>query len=75
MSRVNLFLEVLWDMLYAILALGSALITAFSFYKYRGTAETLWITLTLIFLVATVVFGGMFLSGRVNRKEDIHITE
>jgi hypothetical protein len=31
--------------------------------------------LALLGIVATVAFGGLFLSGRVNKKEDIHITE
>lgn len=29
----------------------------------------------VIFLIVTLVFGGMFLSGRVNKNDDIHITE
>ena len=29
----------------------------------------------ILFLIVTLVFGGLFLSGRVNKGEDIHITE
>ena len=28
-----------------------------------------------VFLIATLFFGGMFLSGRVNKNDDVHITE
>jgi len=31
--------------------------------------------LGILAIVGAVVFGGLFLSGRVNKKEDIHITE
>ena len=64
------------DMLYAILALVSAVAAAFSFYRYvSGPGETLYIVLAIIFAIITVVLGGLFLSGRVNKAEDIHITE
>lgn len=62
-------------MLYLLLALVSLLLTAGSFYQYRQTASGIYMVLALIFLIATVALGGFFLSGRVNRKEDIHITE
>jgi hypothetical protein len=29
----------------------------------------------IVFLIATVGLGGVFLSSRVNKKEEIHITE
>lgn len=63
--------------MYALLALVSALITAGSFYFYvgRGEGNILYFILAIIFLVLTLIFGGLFLSGRVNRTEDIHITE
>jgi hypothetical protein len=35
----------------------------------------LWLALMILFLIGTLVFGGLFLSGRVNKGEDIHITE
>lgn len=63
-------------MLYAVLALVSAIIAAFSFYKFTsGPGETMYIVLAIVFLLATIVLGGLFLSGRVNKNEDIHITE
>lgn len=64
------------DMLYAVLALVSAIIAAFSFYKFTsGPGETMYIVLAIVFLLATIALGGLFLSGRVNKNEDIHITE
>ena len=64
------------DMLYGILALVSAIAAAFSFYRYVSHGgESLYIALAIIFAVLTVVLGGLFLSGRVNKNEDIHITE
>lgn len=64
------------DMLFALGALVFAVLAALSFYKYTGSEDN------KVFLVAfgvcaltTVVLGGVFLSGRINKKEDIHITE
>jgi hypothetical protein len=63
-------------MLYALLALVSAILTVGSIYWYISAAEnTLYIVAAIIFAILTVVFGSLFLSGRINRTEDIHITE
>lgn len=59
-----------------LLALVSLILAAFSFYRYTsGDGATLWLIGIILFVVLTLVFGGMFLSGRVNRTEEIHITE
>lgn len=59
-----------------LLAVVSLVLTALSFWMYRGSADNkLWLLLMILFLIGTLVFGGMFLSGRVNRNEDVHITE
>ncbi len=64
------------DMLYAVLALVSVIIAAGSFYYYTNHGgQTIYIVLTIVFVILTVVLGGLFLSGRVNKNEDIHITE
>ncbi len=63
------------SMLSAILALISAIIAVFSFLQYQKTASALYLIGTLIFLLAALGLGAMFLSGRVNKTEDIHITE
>jgi drug/metabolite transporter (DMT)-like permease len=64
------------DMLFALLALVSAVLSAVCFYVYLNrTPETMYFVGSILFIVLTVILGGLFLSGRVNRKEDIHITE
>ncbi|CAN5409975.1 hypothetical protein BH10ACI2_BH10ACI2_25620 [soil metagenome] len=63
-------------MLYAILALVSAVVAGVSFYKYTESDDNkIFIVAAIVFGVLTVALGGFFLSGRVNKKEDIHITE
>lgn len=64
-------------MLYGLMALVSLILTVVCFYLYFGNqgANMLYLVLAIVFLIATVGLGGFFLSGRVNRKEDIHITE
>ena len=64
-------------MLYGLLSLVSLVLTVVCFYLYFGErgANILWLILAIIFLIVTVGLGGFFLSGRVNRKEDVHITE
>jgi ABC-type multidrug transport system permease subunit len=65
------------NLLYAVLALVSAVIAVLSFMSYKGNGgtNTMMIVVAIIFLLLTLGFGAMFLSGRVNRTEDIHITE
>lgn len=64
-------------MLYLLLALVSFALTAGSYYLYTRPpgGSTLYLVGIIVFLLATVGFGGLFLSGRVNKNEDIHITE
>jgi multisubunit Na+/H+ antiporter MnhG subunit len=65
------------DLLYAILALISAVIAVFSFLSYQknGNVSSMMLIVAILFLLLTVGFGAMFLSGRVNKNDDIHITE
>ena len=64
------------DMLYALLALVTAALAVFSWFKYTGSADNkLFLVLFIVLVLATLGFGAMFLSGRVNKSEDIHITE
>ncbi len=63
-------------MLYAILALVAAVAAAFSFYSYTGSDDNkVYLGAAIVFALITIVLGGLFLSGRVNKKEEIHITE
>ncbi len=64
------------DMLYAVLALVSAVAAAFAFYKYTSSDDNkVFLVAAIVGVLATIVLGGLFLSGRVNKNEDIHITE
>ena len=64
------------DMLYAVLALVSLVVAGFSFYQYTTSADNkLYLAGSIVFLLLGVVLGGLFLSGRVNKNDDIHITE
>lgn len=63
------------DMLYAVLALVTAVGAVFSWFQYTGSANTLFLVVFGVLVIATIVLGALFLSGRVNKGEDIHITE
>jgi hypothetical protein len=60
-----------------LLALISFLLAAGAFWLYRSSqpANTLYLVGLIAFGLLFIVFGGMFLSGRVNKTEEIHITE
>ena len=60
-----------------LLAVISLIVAAGSFIMYTRSnpPQTIYIVLTIVFAVLLIVFGGMFLSGRVNKTEEIHITE
>lgn len=63
-------------MLYMLLALASLVITALSFWMYRSSGGgALYLVGMIVFLIATIGLGAMFFSGRINRTDDIHITE
>ncbi len=63
------------SMLTGGLSLLSGIATIISFWQFQSKGQTYWIVLGLVFLVVTIVFGAMFLTGKVNKTEDIHITE
>ncbi|MEP6787421.1 MAG: hypothetical protein ABJB40_03255 [Acidobacteriota bacterium] len=64
------------DMLYAVLALVSLVGAVFSWLQYTASADNkLFLVIFIVLVVATIALGGLFLSGRVNKNEDIHITE
>ena len=59
-----------------LLAFVSLVLTALSFWMYTSSQDNkLWLVGVVVFLIGTLVFGGLYLSGRVNKGEDIHITE
>ena len=62
--------------MYALLALVSLLVAVFSFYSFQMKGGgTLYLILGIVFALLTAVFGVIFLSGRINKTDDIHITE
>ncbi len=63
-------------MLNGLLALVSLAVAAGSFYMYLQSQDNkLYLGGFIIFLLIFIALGGMFLSGRVNKTDDIHITE
>lgn len=64
-------------MVNGLIAVVSLLVAVFCFYKLQSTpdAGTIYLIGGIVFALLMVVFGAMFLSGRVNKSEDIHITE
>lgn len=59
-----------------LLAVVALILTVASFLMYQRSADNkLWLAGFVVFLIVTLVFGALFLSGRVNKGEDIHITE
>ena len=64
-------------MLYALLALVSAVVAGFMFYTMQNTQgdPLLYIVLGVVFVLLTVVFGVLYMTKRVNQTEEIHVTE
>ena len=59
-----------------LLSVVALILTVVSFLMYQRSADNkLWLAGFVLFLIVTLVFGALFLSGRVNKGEDIHITE
>ena len=63
------------DMLFAVIALVTAVGAVLSWLKYTSSANMLFLVVFAVCVIATIALGAMFLSGRVNKNEDIHITE
>lgn len=63
-------------MLNALLALVSFVIAGVSFYYYTQSGDNkLFLVASIVFAILGIGLGAMFLSSRVNKSEDIHITE
>lgn len=67
------------DLLYAVLGLLSVAGAAYFMYTYvtqnRNEASSTPFILFIVFAVLAIVFGALFLLGKVNKQEEIHITE
>jgi hypothetical protein len=64
-------------MLNGLLAFVCLVGAGFCFYRFQSATEggTPYMIGGVVLALLTVVFGVMFMSGRVNKTEDIHITE
>jgi len=63
------------NMLFGLLAVVCALIAGYMIYSIREDTSTISFAVSGLFVILTIVFGVMFLTKRVNKTEDIHITE
>ena len=60
----------------ALLALVSLIVAICSFYYFQvKDGGTLFLIVGIIAAILAAVFGVIFLSGRLNKTDDIHITE
>lgn len=64
-------------MINGLIAVVCLLGAGFCFYKFQTTlnASTMYMVAGIVLAILTAIFGVLFLSGRVNKSEDIHITE
>lgn len=63
-------------MLNGLLAVISLIVAACTFYFYTQSGDNkVYLIAAIVFLLIGLGLGGLFLSGRVNKTEDIHITE
>ena len=58
-----------------LIAVVCLFIAGFCFYMFGKSGNNMYIVGTVVFGILMAIFGVMFLSGRVNKTEDIHITE
>jgi amino acid transporter len=67
------------DMLYAVLGLISAIVAVWQIVVYVGqksvAVSNTHIIIAVVCGILAIAFGGLFLSGRVNKQEEIHITQ
>ncbi len=61
--------------MYAISALISAVVAVVSFVYFQRSAEHVYLFVAVAFTVVAIATGGMFFSSKINKKEDIHITD
>ncbi len=59
-----------------LLALVALVLAAVSFWYYRSSPDhSIGLIGVIIFGLAFIGLGGLFLSGRVNKNDDVHITD
>lgn len=63
------------NMLFALLGLASAAAAAYFLYKFQHYEDQTSMIIGIVLAVVAIVFGGLFMFGRVNDHEEIHVTE
>ena len=63
------------DLLFAVLAIISAVVAIYFLYSFQKAGDSTSMIVGIIFALLALVFGGLFMFGKVNQHEDIHITE
>jgi len=63
------------DLLFAVLAIISAVVAIYFLYSFQKVGDSTSMIVGIIFALLALVFGGLFMFGKVNQHEDIHITE
>ena len=67
------------DALYIILTLIAAAIAAWRMWIYAtarlADQQMSDLIISIVCILIAVIFGGLFLAGRVNKEEEIHITK
>lgn len=61
--------------MYAALAILSVAIAIASFIYFQQNGNAIALVAGIVFVILTVVTGGVFLSTKLNKNEDIHITD
>lgn len=67
--------------LYAVVALVAAIVAVWQFYSYisqnvpKGSESSLGLIVGIVCGIVAIICFGLFLSGKVNKSEEIHITE
>ncbi len=63
------------DLLFAVLALVSAVVAGYFLYSFQKYDNSTSLVIGIIMAFLAIVFGGLFMFGKVNQHDDIHITE
>ena len=69
------------DLLFAVVGLIAAAIAVWQIWSFAtsppssGAVSNMPLFIGIFFALVALVCGGLFMSGRVNRDSDIHITE
>lgn len=65
------------DLLFALLALISAVVAGYFIYTFQADKidNPNALIIGIVFAVLAVIFGGLFMFNRVNRHDEIHVTE